>query len=833
MANSKFYIVPDKRTVTSGMKESKSNFLCPTNTVMTGRYHKGDENGQTLYEYATLKAVDANGNIVAGTITVEDVKWDSSIKESSGGGYDAPANRVIVGRKHDGDENGQTQYATAIIKIDGKTTTLEGGINSASIKESSGIWFKTDSDRVMIGRHHNGDENGQTYYTSAKVVINFSSTEPAPEGTIIVPDVRTASVNMKESGSSFTCPPGTVMTGRTHTGDENGNTQYEYSTLKAINPKGEVVIGSITIEDIKWDAEFEESSGLGYDAPINRVLVGRQHVGDENGKTKYATAVVKFNGHPTEVKNYEVSEAKKESGGWNWFKTSDKQVLTGRHHFGDENGNTYYSVGIISCDITDKPKDKFEVILALHSKDKWFPMNPVDFITLSRFRRHNEGRSDDGYNKNNNVFVNGDSHGAEYYNIPVGTINSYHLTGSNGLYNLRPRDKNSIGSNEVFLQPDDHLNGNLNPNGTVPVFTYSSFYTDINSGKQGERREFWIFYGYDEAGALGFSFSHQGDWERIILDILDDNIKGAWLSQHTNLVYYPAEQLEISKSNGIQTLKVYSAKGSHANYNQASNFPIFDILGIEIAKDYTNGDGYQWNITKNVLPLKQQEWKDYAGAWGEIGTGMQPWGDSTSGPLGPWYKIWDFGTQSDDHIPQSSLISSNQVLLVPDVRYESEDIKESSGIAFEVPTNMLITGRKHAGDENGYTKYQYASLKAIDFSGKQIDGVITISDLQWSEEHKESDSASFFQAPSGRVITGRQHFGDENGNTRYQTGIVLFNGKQATVVQASSLLANISLKESGGTFFRSASRFILIGRTHTGDENGKTIYYQGYIRIDK
>lgn len=37
MANSKFYIVPDKRTVTLGMKESRSNFLCPTNTVMTGR----------------------------------------------------------------------------------------------------------------------------------------------------------------------------------------------------------------------------------------------------------------------------------------------------------------------------------------------------------------------------------------------------------------------------------------------------------------------------------------------------------------------------------------------------------------------------------------------------------------------------------------------------------------------------------------------------------------------------------------------------------------------------------------------------------------------------
>lgn len=164
MANSKFYIIPDKRTVTSGMKESGSYFLCPSNTVMTGRYHKGDENGQT-------------------------------------------------------------QYATAIIKIDGKTTTLEEGINSPSIKESSGIWFKTDENRVMTGRHHSGDENGQTYYTSAKVTINYSSTEPAPEGTIIVPNVRTESANMKESGSSFMCPSGTIMTGRAHTGDENGNTQ--------------------------------------------------------------------------------------------------------------------------------------------------------------------------------------------------------------------------------------------------------------------------------------------------------------------------------------------------------------------------------------------------------------------------------------------------------------------------------------------------------------------------------------------------------------------------------------------------------------------------------
>lgn len=55
MAN-KFYIVPNVRTKSSVIKESSgTEFLCPTNTVMTGRWHKGDENGQTQYEYATLR----------------------------------------------------------------------------------------------------------------------------------------------------------------------------------------------------------------------------------------------------------------------------------------------------------------------------------------------------------------------------------------------------------------------------------------------------------------------------------------------------------------------------------------------------------------------------------------------------------------------------------------------------------------------------------------------------------------------------------------------------------------------------------------------------------
>lgn len=627
MANEKYYVIPATRTVTAGMKEKDSTFLCPANSVLTGRYHTGDENGTTQYEYASLKAIDSSGNPVAGTITVEDVKWDTSLKESSGSGYDAPSNRVIVGRKHSGDENGQTQYATALVKLNGKPTILEDGKSSASIKESSGIWFKTDSRRVMTGRHHSGDENGQTYYNSATIVLVLSaSTDPAPAGTIIVPNVRTQSAGIKESDSSFLCPAGTVLTGRYHWGDENGTTQYEYSSLKAIDPQGRTVVGLITIEDIRWEDVIHESVGFGYDAPLNRIVVGRRHTRDEGGLTLYATGIIKFNGHPTEIRNYTTSESHKESE-WGWFKTSENQVITGRHHFDDENGNTYYCMGTVHCDISVKPLDRFRVIVALHPDEYCFPMNPIDFIRLSRFRRHNSGATDDGYNKNTGQFVNGNSHSSEYYNIPVSIIDSYYVKPMPGhpIYNLRPYDENSIGSGEVFLQPDNHLYGDINPNGRIPVFTYSSYYKTA-SGATGERREFWLFYGYDAADRA-LNYSHQGDWERVILDIVNNSIQGAWLSAHKDLTYYSANQLQISESDGIQTLRVFSGVGTHAHYSKP---------GISSFTDATADGGYQWRITDNVESLEFQLWRNYAGAWGEVGLKA-----STTGPLGPWYKRYD------------------------------------------------------------------------------------------------------------------------------------------------------------------------------------------------
>lgn len=439
----------------------------------------------------------------------------------------------------------------------------------------------------------------------------------------IIPNTRTVRAGIKESDSYFLCPTNTVMTGRYHKDDENGQTQYEYATLKAVDEKGNTVSGTITVDDVKWDTAVKESSS-NYNAPSNRVIVGRQHADDENGQTKYATAVVKYNGQATFIEEIIMSDPIKESAGI-WFRTDSNHVITGRRHSGDENRPTTYYSGIITTNFN--PEQGIKIIVALHPNEKFYPMDPIQFIKESRFRRHRSSGKDDGYSKVVGDFVEkSNSKDPEFYDIPVSVINSFN-TGDIHT-NLRPRDDHSIGINEVFLQPDIHCPGDSNPTGRVPVFIYSS--NCVVNGQTRERREYWLFYGYDDVDTGLIQLSHQGDWERITIDIYNNKIVEVRLDQHGKSKVYSTSQVELAESNGVQILKVYSARGAHATYEKVGDF---DRAGV--AKDHT-GNGYQWEITKKVENLTDQPWKLYAGAWGEVG--QHP---SSTGPLGPWYKRMD------------------------------------------------------------------------------------------------------------------------------------------------------------------------------------------------
>ncbi|MDB5477976.1 MAG: hypothetical protein JWM96_471 [Alphaproteobacteria bacterium] len=182
-----YSIVPETRTTPSMWSEANSGMRqAPLNQVMTARYHEGDENGWTTHEYATLKAVDQNGVTIPGTVTVEDLITSGPIKESAGIYFKAPAGRVIVGRRHDSDENGDTRYMTGIVKFNGVAATTENPVESPSVNEEKGngkpypekYWTRPPLKNVLTGRIHWGDERGDTRYMSADLRVQAP---PGPE----------------------------------------------------------------------------------------------------------------------------------------------------------------------------------------------------------------------------------------------------------------------------------------------------------------------------------------------------------------------------------------------------------------------------------------------------------------------------------------------------------------------------------------------------------------------------------------------------------------------------------------------------------------------------
>lgn len=830
----KIKIIPRNRKRTNGIGEKNNTFLCPTNTVMTGRCHDGDENGKTWYEYAELSAFDENGTFIQTAISVVDIKWSEGIIESSGQAFYTTGDRVIVGRKHNGDEKGKTYYATGIVKVAGYSAKLSDVEISPEQKESNNKWNVSPHSKVMIGRCHKGDENGKTYHVYATLYVQtVKPTAYAPQGTILIPAYRTKSIPQEESANDFLCKGNTVLTGMYHKGDENGETIYEYSTLKPNFPYGKSVDYEITVENIIWTDPIDEGTDTGryYDAPFGKVIVGRRHINDEKGTTQYAIGDVFFNGHPTTIKNYHISEQIKESNG-TWFKTNSLCVITGRHHYGDENGKTYYGLGTISCDTEKETEEELIVHIKLHSEEKWFPMNPKDFLRLSRVRRHNDRESDDGYNKDARSFVNGDYHTEEYYDIPELTIKDFHAKGEYEMMNLRTYDDNSQKKDELFLQPDYHLYGDNNPNKRVAVF----------KEKYGNCIKYWLFFGYDEAHFVHvISSGHQGDWECLTIYLDNNNrINTAILSQHNTSKKYSASELEIIHGEK-EELTIYCAKGSHALFNKVGKYSHKVFLFLN-ANDYTNADGYKWTITDNVIPLNDNTlyWKFFTGAWGEIGT--EPW---TTGPLGPWYKSDLYFQDVKKHNSPSitELINEKQLLIVIGaINSTIKEVKESSGEEVRAPQNNILYTRVHKrtnsnGDENDITEYRFAELKAIDINGNAVNANITIEDLKWSDYHKQNDSENFFMASDiggehsdSRVLTGRQHEGNEMGDTRYLTGVIKCNGKYAKVTHYPN--ADLYVWENTGKKVEPKKNLVIIGIKHQGDENEKTMYCQGYITVE-
>lgn len=139
--------------------------------------------------------------------------------------------------------------------------------------------FTCPPNMVITGRSHYGDENKPTTYYCSRILINGEQAE-----------VHTGewSTEQRESRSSYTAPMDQAVVGRWHSGDENGMTRYLSGALYWQHRQ-------VRLTDSAWSGDYKESSH-NWQAGHNQVMVGRSHSGDENGRTQYKYATVSFTG---------------------------------------------------------------------------------------------------------------------------------------------------------------------------------------------------------------------------------------------------------------------------------------------------------------------------------------------------------------------------------------------------------------------------------------------------------------------------------------------------------------------------------------------------------
>ncbi|WP_144171741.1 hypothetical protein [Pseudomonas sp. Kh13] len=194
--------VPELKAVALGktqsytVVENDSDFKCSDNYVITHRYHKGDENAHTAYTCTQVK-----GN---GTEAILMKQSFTSAKISECG------RRKPNGEHEDPPDKNCTEAVT---------------YNKDQVDP---IYFTCPTDSVMVGRKHEGDENGYTTYTCAEF---YKDTIDNDKKNRMIVEPGEWKGWVKESDSNFTCGVGEVMIGRAHKSDENGPTGYRCGTL--------------------------------------------------------------------------------------------------------------------------------------------------------------------------------------------------------------------------------------------------------------------------------------------------------------------------------------------------------------------------------------------------------------------------------------------------------------------------------------------------------------------------------------------------------------------------------------------------------------------------
>jgi len=173
----------------------------------------------------------------------------------------------------------------------------------------------------------------------------------------------------------------------------------------------------------------------------------------------------------------------------------------------------------------------------------------------------------------------------------------------------------------------ESINGN--------IVYYRSYY-DSASGDS--VIQYWMYYAFN-SGELN---KHEGDWE--IVQVVFDGGEPSWVAYSQHHSGQQASWNQVEKEGNH--IKVYVARGSHANYLRSFS----GKLGISSDNVGANGKVLKNSdyILKN-LDDSDQSWVNFRGRWGECGSDSTKFASAealgSNGPEGPKYRegtaMWD------------------------------------------------------------------------------------------------------------------------------------------------------------------------------------------------
>ena len=276
--------------------------------------------------------------------------------------------------------------------------------------------------------------------------------------------------------------------------------------------------------------------------------------------------------------------------------------------------------------------------LRFHRNERHFPSDPDAFRIASRFRESRQRGRDLGWDKEGHEWVKSNDRESKYFGAEPGDLTEQtavrigqQIAVDPGLrVTLRPNGERNMhrsagrSRDGLFLERDDSIDrgssGSEPRSGivTAPLFLDATR-VEFSGAGPFVKVLYWFFYELNYF--LGF-LTHEGDWEHVSYLVSRD---GLLSGDPPSVVYFA--QHNGGEPRSFSSLK--TAKDQHpVTYVDRHGHPT--RADVSDPSDYTA----HWDTwTGPPRWLRDEAWKEFSGAWGEVGETKH-----TTGPLGPWFK---------------------------------------------------------------------------------------------------------------------------------------------------------------------------------------------------